>query len=164
MIQPGLPQTDHAPLFYRDARDTGGQQADCGKVRLRAHLLQEAWHCSPDHHQSPWDVSHRFMAFDRHMNMVLGDAEEFRRLPPKKGQEEVCAWPAWGCFHGGFWGCAGAEILSCFSWHTQKEERRVLGLLLLRGEEVVSVTIEGPPPSDNVRSDAAHTGPVGVTG
>ncbi len=37
------------------------------------------------------DISDRFMAFDRHMNLVLGDAEEFRKLPPKKGQNEVGA-------------------------------------------------------------------------
>ena len=30
----------------------------------------------------------RFMAFDRHLNLVLGDSEEFRRLPPKKGKSE----------------------------------------------------------------------------
>lgn len=29
------------------------------------------------------------MAFDRHMNVVLGDSEEYRKLPPKKGREEV---------------------------------------------------------------------------
>jgi small nuclear ribonucleoprotein B and B' len=64
----------------------------------------------------------RFMAFDRHMNLVLGDAEEFRKLPPKKGIPE-----------------------------DEREQRRVLGLVILRGDEVIDLTIEGPPPADEAR-------------
>lgn len=74
----------------------------------------------------------RFMAFDRHLNLVLADSEEFRRLPPKKGKSDE-----------------------------EREERRVLGLVVLRGEEIVSLTIEGPPPQDDIgsRAQVAPGGP-----
>ena len=64
----------------------------------------------------------RFLAFDRHMNLVLADAEEFRRLKKKKTSDTTHNFDNNG-----------------------EDVRRVLGFVLLRGEEVVSLAVEGPP-------------------
>ena len=56
------------------------------------------------------------------MNLVLADAEEFRRLKKKKSDSNNID-----------------ESLN------GEDVRRVLGFVLLRGEEVVSLAVEGPP-------------------
>ena len=63
----------------------------------------------------------QMLAFDRHMNLVLADCEEFRQVRPKKkpGETETPA---------------------------MQEMKRTLGLVILRGETVVSLSVEGPPP------------------
>lgn len=79
--------------------------------------------------QDKRDIVGQFLAFDRYMNLIIADAEESRRIGGKStggpGQKRK-----------------GVKIL-----------KRTLGLILLRGENIVSMSIEAaPPPEVRTRS------------
>ena len=63
------------------------------------------------------------------MNLVLADCEEFRKVKRKsKSSGAPGAGPA-------------GQVV-------ETEEKRMLGLAIVRGATVVSCSVEGPPPSD----------------
>lgn len=64
------------------------------------------------------------------MNLVLADTEEFRRI--KKKQNKPAA--------PGAASSAGQTI--------EQEEKRTLGLTIVRGAHIVSLSVESPPPAD----------------
>ena len=78
-----------------------------------------------------------FLAFDKHLNLVLVDSEEYRSVRSKSKNS------------------SGSSSSSRAAIVEERVEKRTLGLIILRGENVVSVAVEGPPPP-NMKSSAAN--------
>ncbi|SPJ78028.1 related to small nuclear ribonucleoprotein B [Fusarium torulosum] len=72
----------------------------------------------------------QMLAFDKHMNLVLADTEEFRRV--KRKQNKPAAPGASG---------SATQIV-------ESEEKRTLGLTIVRGAHIISLSVESPPPAD----------------
>lgn len=90
----------------------------------------------------------QLLAFDKHMNLVLADTEEFRRLKRKTTKPSA----------------PGASTPTTQT--VESEEKRTLGLTIVRGAQIVSLSVESAPPADpSTRLGKASTGglPSGLT-
>jgi small nuclear ribonucleoprotein B and B' len=77
----------------------------------------------------------QMLAFDKHMNLVLADCDEFRKIKRKTGKTATSS---------------GGAATTATSGHgmVETEEKRSLGLAIVRGAHVISCSVEGPPPAD----------------
>src|SRR5262245_13117011 len=79
------------------------------------------------------------------MNLVLADTEEFRKIRSKQAK-------------GG--GAPGASS----SQTVETEAKRTLGLAIVRGAHIVSLSVESPPPADpSARLGKTTTGGISST-
>lgn len=106
------------------------------------------------------------LAYDKHMNFVLAECEEFRTVkvsPPfhfsKCGKYRIFLsrdrqHRANRILQGKKAKGAPAEEAA-----PTVQQKRTLGLVILRGETIVSVTVEGPPPVEGEDKSGMLAGP-----
>ncbi|ETS64929.1 hypothetical protein PaG_00363 [Moesziomyces aphidis] len=99
----------------------------------------------------------QLLAFDAHMNLVLADSQEYRKIKSRKAKARAAAAVEAGK--------AAAEddedddAAMAGAADVVLEQKRTLGLLILRGEHIVSMAIEAPPPADDRMQPTMQPGP-----
>lgn len=99
----------------------------------------------------------QLLAFDAHMNLVLADSQEYRKIKSRKAKARAAAAAKAGT--------AGVQDdddeddvgASSSAPDAIQEQKRTLGLLILRGENIVSMAIEAPPPADDRKQPTVST-------
>ena len=80
------------------------------------------------------------------MNLVLADTEEFRRIKSRSKK-------------------SGGAPGSTTATDVELEEKRTLGLTIIRGTHIISLTVDGPPPADpSARLGTSAPGGAGAGG
>ena len=72
-----------------------------------------------------------FLAFDKHMNLVLADTEEYSHIKSKNKKND-------------------------------KERKRSMGLVLLRGDSIISISAESPPSQNSKRFNDIQNPGIGI--
>lgn len=71
------------------------------------------------------------LTYPKHMNLVLADTEEFRRVKRKAPKTSTAPGAS----------SSAAPLV-------ETEEKRALGLTIVRGAHIISLSVESPPPAD----------------
>lgn len=104
----------------------------------------------------------QLLAFDTHMNLVLSNAEEFRRIKPKKKKTQK-ANKKQKVSHGDT--AAGQAHIDEEEEDDDEphppvqEQKRTLGLIILRGETIISISVDAPPPESKRDMPVMAPGP-----
>lgn len=106
-------------------------------------------------------ISGTFLAHDKYMNLCIADAEEFRKAPAPKTDAAAAAAET-GAEDGKV--SDGSKEQAQTKAPVEREMKRTLGFVLLRGECVVSLAIEGPPPQADRTLRGVKRGPPGAPG
>jgi small nuclear ribonucleoprotein B and B' len=76
-------------------------------------------------------ITRNFANDGKHMNLVLADTEEFRRVKRKAAKSSTAPGAS----------SSSAPLV-------ESEEKRTLGLTIVRGAHIISLSVESPPPAD----------------